>query len=199
MLQVSTYFDFGRLQEMIRGLNYVSSDSFLRSFGVKAESEKALRYLRTIFPQSDNRKNLERFGMHLVDGWKAIPFVGGGIGFSIQHTLEKNRAVAKLLNVIEFGHGPYQYQVKKTTRFFGKRYNTGGIAGSAGWVTLAKESLQNGIISPARTVYQSNREGVHYLENTREYIVGELLPKLREKIINKVKNRLERRGQQINN
>ncbi len=177
--------DSRRIDRLVEDLQYVNSQSFVRSLPLASFRERALNFLKKHFPVSkQGSSNQNEFGYHLVEGWKSkLVSSVTGVGFELYHMGEGNSRILTILNSLNTGSKAFSYTAKDDFVFWGK-YRTlkGKLTKREGWISIVE----------GRTVNRSEREGVEFEQDTYDYITMTLLPEMREMVRDRVASRLDR-------
>ncbi len=162
-------FGEARFSEVIASLRRVNSEAVLDGVDLTPTANKALRFLKSIFPRSTrgdgsrSKSNQAEFGMHLGDGWNVNPIqMAVTRGFDIVHKLSFNERARTVLQSLDTGSKAYSFFTLKPLTFKDKR------SGAKGETTVAA----------GEEIHKGARRGVYYTNRTMIYIQRELIPRV---------------------
>jgi hypothetical protein len=175
------------LTRVITSLKRTQSRATLETIRTGAEEKAALSYLKRIFPRSKYRSpgskaELASHGaiQHLISGWRVrrVPFKSG-VSIVVDHVLGNEPRVQEVLNVIDTGHGAYTWTVPKNVRFPDKR-----PASVRKWTRSTQKNAKNPWtrLKAGEKIHVRPRQGVYYMDRTREFILNNLVESIRRKV-----------------
>lgn len=179
MISVSSTVAEKKISAVASELKYISSDTFLQGLGLKSEAAEALSFLKSRFPKGDGVSSQNEFGMPLAEGFYAKSFVSGNrVGIMFGHVLERNARAKTVLNSLDDGSRGHYRVFDEVMHFVaGKRSKL-----SFGWVSLPAN----------KPIYFRARPGAEFTSKTEEFLVTVILPRIKQKFVNKVASRMKR-------
>lgn len=174
---INVKFSQERARGVITGLKRVESGEVIKNLDLSPFQQKALAYLKRVFPKSKNAdsSSVEEFGDHLVEGWRTSRIVTTLTkGFEFYHTDNSSRA-RTVLSSIDTGSGPNRLTAAGLLRFGIKRRSV------TDWVSLAA----------GRTIIRPSRSGTYYTRKTIDYVESILMPKIGDEVLRLTKVAME--------
>ena len=188
MITVESRVAQRRIEKLAEELKYVSTETFLRGLGLKAQGERALSFLQNVFPSSSKGSgrpsSVNEFGMPLEKGFYAESFASGTkIGFFIGNRLASNSRAATVLEVLDKGNkSAFTITFTDPVHFLAAAAHGGKSKGKAAllWFTLTG------------THEYTQRLGSDYTERTEFFIKNFILTEVKEDFNYKVQRRMAR-------
>jgi hypothetical protein len=185
MIDVEARVAERRIEQTVRELKYVSSNSFLAGLALRQKADEALSYLKSIFPEGSGVNDQNEFGMHLKDGFFANYYAEGAkVGFTIGHQLSRQKRAQTVLRSLDTGSQEFSYIAQSTFHFLADPSALGRRRSKKAaniWVTIYE----------GQEVHRGAREGVFYTDRTEEFIARTILPEVKQEWSEKVAARFE--------